>query len=102
MLDDIVEQVKRSGIGDARSLRERTATPAVHEMLLAKVAKSRWIDVATIVAANGDVINFTRTYPPPQINLADRDYFQAHATNPGLGEFISAPVRNRGNGQWTF
>ena len=51
---------------------------------------------------NGDVINFTRSYPPSPINLADRDYFKAHFEGGGLALFISAPVQNRGNGKWTF
>jgi signal transduction histidine kinase/CheY-like chemotaxis protein len=60
------------------------------------------VDVATIVAANGDNINFSRSYPVPPINLAERDYFKAHVENPNLGDFISKPVRNKGNGKWTF
>jgi len=60
------------------------------------------IDVATVVAANGDVVNFTRSYPPPPINLADRDYFKAHLADPDLKFFLSLPARNRGTGVWTF
>ena len=60
------------------------------------------VDVATIVADNGDVINFTRSYPAPAINLGDRDYFQARLKDPNLGQFISVPVRNKGNGKWVF
>jgi hypothetical protein len=46
--------------------------------------------------------HFSRAYPIPPINLAERDYFKAHLNNPGLGDFISQPVRNKGNGKWTF
>ena len=45
------------------------------------------IDVATIVAKNGDVINFTRSSPPPPINLSDRDYYKAHAESNHVGDF---------------
>ena len=60
------------------------------------------VDVATLVASNGEVINFTRSFPAPKINLSDRDYFQAHLNNPRVGLFISIPVRNKGNGKWVF
>ena len=60
------------------------------------------VDVATIVASNGDVLNFTRSNPPPSINLSDRDYYQAHVADAQLGNFISKPVRNKGNGEWVF
>jgi signal transduction histidine kinase/CheY-like chemotaxis protein len=50
------------------------------------------------------MVNFTRSYPAPAINLSDRDYFKAHAEANGLAlaTAISEPVRNRGNGAWTF
>jgi signal transduction histidine kinase/CheY-like chemotaxis protein/HPt (histidine-containing phosphotransfer) domain-containing protein len=41
-------------------------------------------------------------YPPPPINLADRDYFKAHAAAGDVHHFISTSVRNRGNGEWVF
>jgi hypothetical protein len=66
----------------------------------AKVAPQ--IDVATIVAVDGTVLNFTRSWPPPPINLADRDYFKAHFEGSGLALFVSEPVRNLGTGAWTF
>ena len=61
------------------------------------------VDVATIVAANGDVINFTRFHPAPPINLADRDYFQAHLQQSAARRSISASrCATRATAQWTF
>ncbi|MEO8170328.1 MAG: hypothetical protein ABI575_05630 [Oxalobacteraceae bacterium] len=45
-----------------------------------KISGLPQIDVATIVDANGDVVTFSRVYPSPPINLADRDYFEHHST----------------------
>jgi signal transduction histidine kinase len=58
--------------------------------------------VATIVADDGEVINFSRSYPPPPINLSDQDYFRVHQDDPTVGIFISNAVQNRGNKKWTF
>ena len=71
-------------------------------MMRDRAASSPFIDVVTVVAENGDVINFTRSFPAPPINLADRDYFKAQSTNPDVRNFVSVPVRNRGNNKWTF
>ena len=90
------------GIRNASELRAKMGSAGVFEMLNERKQGLSQIDVATIVADNGDVINFTRTYPAPEINLADRDYFKSHVTNPNLGNYISMPVRNKGNGKWTF
>ena len=101
-LDSITERLKATGIVDDATLRQRTATHDVFEMMRGRIASLPQADVATIIAANGDVINFTRSFPPPPINLADRDYFRAHEQSPALGSFVSQSVRNKSNGKWTF
>jgi len=102
VLDGIAERVAVADVRDATQLRERMGTPETFQMLRDRVSGLPQIDVASIVAVNGDVINFSRTFPAPPINLADRDYFREEAANAKLGVFISAPVRNRGTGAWTF
>jgi signal transduction histidine kinase/DNA-binding NarL/FixJ family response regulator len=102
ILDSITEYVQAAGIRSAADLRRKMATPEVHASMRSEIRAVPQIDVATIVADNGDVINITRTFPAPAINLADREYFREQAANRGLGITISKPVRNKGNNQWTF
>jgi signal transduction histidine kinase/CheY-like chemotaxis protein len=102
ILDSVAERVRDAGIADQASFRSTLSTVAMHEMLRDRIRGLPQVDVASIVAANGDNINFTRSFPVPPINLAERDYFKAHLENPRLGDFISQPVHNKGNGKWTF
>jgi signal transduction histidine kinase/ActR/RegA family two-component response regulator len=102
ILDSITDSVQQEGVSSAADLRVKLGTHSVFESMRDRIRGLPQIDVATVVAANGDVVNFTRSYPAPPINLADRDYFAAQLANPKLGVFISAPVRNKGNGKWTF
>lgn len=102
VLDGIVERMKVDGVLNADELRKKMSQSEVHRMLKDKIGSSPQIDVASIVADNGDIINFTRSYPPPTINLADRDYFQLHRANESAENFVSRPVQNRGNGTWVF
>lgn len=102
VLDSITERVRQSGVGSDAEFRARLSTPEIHQMLRERIQGLPQVDVASLVAANGDNINFSRSYPVPPINLAERDYFKAHQNNPNLGDFISTAVRNKGNGKWTF
>ena len=102
VLDGITERAEALKVRNAQSLREQMGTAGIHQMLRDKTQGLPQVDVVTIVADNGDVINFTRSWPAPAINLADRDYFKAHQSDDRQGDFISAPVRNKGNGKWTF
>ena len=72
------------------------------QFLRDRVGANELIDVATFVSNTGNVLNFTRAYPPPKIYLGDRDYFAAHKADPTLQIFYSTPVKNRGNGKWVF
>ena len=78
------------------------ASRQVHEKLAENLVGLPYINAVTMVGANGDLINFSRTWPIPQINVADRDYFQAMRGDPTLQRFVSAPVRNRSNHAWTI
>ena len=102
VLDSVTERVQQSGVTDQGKFRSAMSSREMFEFLRDRIHGLPQVDVATIVAANGDNINFSRSFPVPPINLAERDYFKAHAANPNLGDFISTPVRNKGNGKWTF
>lgn len=102
VLSSIRDRVHDADVETEADLRREMGTQEVFDMLRNKASSIRQVDVATIVALNGDVINFTRSYPPPKINLSDRDYFKAHMADPALEVFLSAPVKNRGTGAWTF
>ena len=102
VLKSIVDRVHDADIVTEEEFRREMGTAEIFEMLRNRVSSVPQVDVATIVAMNGDVINFTRSFPPPKINLADRDYYKAHLEDPGLDVFLSAPVKNRGTGTWTF
>jgi diguanylate cyclase (GGDEF)-like protein len=67
-----------------------------------KTKSNSILDVATIVASDGAVLNFSRTYPAPEINLSDRDYFKYLQANNDRNIFYSVPVKNKGNDKWVF
>ncbi len=102
VLDGISEEVRDKKVQTADELRAAMGNERVFQMLRDRIGGLPQIDVATIVADNGDVINFTRSHPAPKINLSDRDYFRAHLESATVGDFISKPVRNKGNGKWVF
>ena len=98
-LHDVVDQQKLETASDYKAFASRESS---FHLLVDRTSANPIIDVATFVGSNGEVLNFSRTFPPPAINLSDRDYFQAHRENPSLASFTSVPVQNKGNGNWVF
>jgi signal transduction histidine kinase/CheY-like chemotaxis protein len=101
-VDDLAEYARTQGIQTEAEFREKLGTRQVHEYLRARISRLTLADVATFVATNGDVVTFSRSHPTPPISLAERDYFQTLRDNPGLGLFLSEPVKNKGTERWTF
>ena len=45
----------------------------------------------------------SRSLVPPELNLADRDYFQVHKDNPDVGMYLSHPFKSRfQDGEWSI
>jgi signal transduction histidine kinase/HPt (histidine-containing phosphotransfer) domain-containing protein/ActR/RegA family two-component response regulator len=101
-LDGIADKVQAEGGDSPEAFRKKMVSPKIFRLLKEKTESFPQVDVATVVAANGDVLNFTRSYPPPPINLADRDYFKTQAKDHSASGFISTSVRNKGYGKWVF
>ncbi len=107
VLRSVTDRAQSENIAGSADLRERLGTPAVHDMLRDRQRGVPQISVVSIVDHRGDMVNFTRNFPPRSnsgetINLAERDYFKAHLAAPGLELYISKPVQNNGTGTWTF
>lgn len=102
VLDSIDSQISAAHVDNEDAYRRLAGTKEMHELLVSRTASNPIIDVVSLVASNGQVLNFTRSYPAPLINLAERDYFRAHSADPRLDSYTSVPVRNKGNGKWVF
>ncbi len=101
VLASTAEFVAAQKVEDAADFRRKMAGQQVHEMLRQKLVGLPYINAVTMIDATGDLVNFSRFWPIPQVNVADRDYFQAMRGDPSLQRFISQPVRNRGDDTWT-
>ncbi len=102
VLENLLDVLEVSKIDNERQYLQFASDPKQFSLLKEKTLSNSIIDVATFVDYEGNVINFSRSYPPPKINLADRDYFVYLKNNNDPNVFYSAPVQNRGTGNWVF
>jgi signal transduction histidine kinase/CheY-like chemotaxis protein len=102
VLDTIVAEIDALKIKNEDEFRVKMSTKLIFDKLQNRKSGLTQIDVVSVVANNGDNLNFSRYYPINPINLAERDYFKAHQSDPQLNLFISQPVKNKGNSKWTF
>ncbi len=102
VLERIVDQVAGQGLETEQDLRRAMGTREAYAMLRGNAHHVPQIAAASVVALNGDFINFTREYPTPALNVSDRDYFKEHVADQVVEVSISAPVQNPATREWTF
>lgn len=98
----IIERLRSEEITTTESFFARASQPETHGLLNERAAELPYVDAITIINRDGKLLNFSRYWPIPDINVTDRDYFRALDGDPELESFVSAPVQNRGDGSWTI
>ena len=98
MLSSVGDYLARKGVTDGASYRQLTSDQETHFLLKEKIAGLPQVDAVTMIDARGKLINFSRYWPIPDVDISDRDYYKALKADPNLESFISAPVLNRGSG----
>ena len=98
----LMDEMRAGGIRTEAAYIALMSGRAVHQALRERVLGLPQVNAVTLIDRDGNLINFSRYWPIPKVNIADRDYFKALTADPALDKFISAPVRNRGDGTWTI
>jgi signal transduction histidine kinase len=99
---NLIARMRSQGIQTTGAYARRMSSESVHQMLREAINGLPQVDAITLIDAAGKLINFSRFWPIPDVNIADRDYFKALRDDPEQESFVSMPVPNRGNGSWTI
>ncbi len=97
--DSLLDRLK--GIATREQYRAAVVGHPMHLELQARIRGLPQISAVTAIDADGKLLNFSRYWPIPEVNVSDRDYFVALRADPAMTAFVSEPVRNRGTGTWT-
>ncbi len=101
-LDSVFDAIQAGKVESEEAYRSFASQFAQQRMLTEKTSSNPILDVASLTDSTGRVLNFSRSFPPPSIDLSDRDYFQWFRDNDSNEIFYSVPVQNKGNGKWVF
>ena len=77
VLDNVAAQIQADQVRSPDAFVQQESTKAVHDALRARVAGLPQLDAVTVISATGKLINFSRYWPIPDVDLSDRDYFKA-------------------------
>ncbi|HEX3885760.1 MAG TPA: PAS-domain containing protein [Stellaceae bacterium] len=75
---------------------------ATHQLLVTQQKHLPQADSLGVFGADGRLVNLSRLWPVPVLNVADRSYFQELRDHPAHDTVISEPIRNRVTGTWAL
>jgi hypothetical protein len=96
----VAERIAGGGVADEASLDQEMAGHDVYLLLREKISGVPQLAAVTVIDREGKLTNSSRTWPTPDINVSDRDYFRALQEDPNRKSYISQPEQNRITGAW--
>ncbi len=98
----VIGEIRNADVADDAQLASFAGTRVLHDNLRTRTAALPQVNAVTIIDRTGKLLNFTRYWPIPDVDISDRDYFKALAGDASLQRFVGEPVQNRGDGAWTI
>jgi len=98
----LVQRIEKLGVTSAAELRERLSGYDAHVMLRDTINGLRHVESISVFDPAGDIVNFSRQWPLPRLNIADRDHFKTFVADRNMTTILSEPVLNRTTGTWSI
>ncbi|UPK36050.1 EAL domain-containing protein [Bradyrhizobium sp. 186] len=98
---DLIGQMNLPEITSPAMFRAQMSGPAANQMLRGKLSAVSYLGDIVIYDADGDIINWSRAQPLPNINVSSRAYFQTFKSNPRSEPVLLESVRSYVIGKWT-
>jgi diguanylate cyclase (GGDEF)-like protein len=98
----VIEKIQALGIASSEDYARRMSGQDVHLMLKASISGVVQAYAISLINSDGHLINFSRSWPVPEIDVADRIFFKAIKSDPQVTSYISESAHNRTDGAWTL
>ncbi len=91
----IAERLQAMGVTTGAELARAAGAREFHELLNQKASDVVYVERLAVSDANGDILSDSKVMPPPNVNLADRDYFQKLKNDPALRGYVGEPAQGK-------
>ncbi len=98
----LADHMRETGITTENAFRLRMGTQAVQQNLKDRIAGLPHVSALALDSAHGRLFNFSRFWPPPEIDITERDYYRALSGPSPPPFFISEPTLSKSTGAWSL
>src|SRR3984957_14354428 len=100
-LSDVATRIAALGIDTPTDFARRAYTPEIYRFLDERLHQLPLATAITLTGSDGEVVNTTRQWPRPTVNIADRDFFQHMRDTDDHALYVNVPVTSRVAGTLT-
>ena len=101
-VESVAEQIPAEYRRSPEAFKRLRTDRQVHEILKAKASSLPQMEALSLIAADGTLVNFTRHFPAPALDLSQRDYYLAlKDADPGHAH-LSRPTKSLVTQEWTL
>ena len=98
----LIGHMRQLGIQSPELFEQEMRSFEVHQDLSSRIAGLPHIAALSLQDRNGNLINFSRSWPAPSINVRDRDFTRVLLAANAPKTFISEPSLSQTTGKWTI
>jgi diguanylate cyclase (GGDEF)-like protein/PAS domain S-box-containing protein len=91
---DVISRLRISGIATPESFREWISGSDAHEILRSKAGVLSYLGDISIYDSNGQIINWSRPLPVPNLNIAERSYFKTFKSDPESAGVLTEAIHS--------
>ncbi len=101
VLGEVVARITAGGVNTADALRTGMADKAAHDFLAERAQYLLQIGNLIVIDADGWLISHSQSWPAARLSIAKREQFQHLRDHNEASLFVSEPVQNLVDGEWT-
>jgi PAS domain S-box-containing protein len=102
VMQETAALVPSAGIVTPDQFRERLANESTHKFLADRVRGLPQANAISLIDDTGKIVAFSRVWPTPDIEVADRDFFAHFRDSDDRHLFVGEPVINKYTGAWVI
>lgn len=96
----VIERMEALGIASAEEYRQRMSSYDIHQDLEHRISALPHINAIVLTDTEGKLINFSRSWPAPNVIIPENDPSEKFRSNPHLSFLVGEPGRGPVTGGW--
>jgi signal transduction histidine kinase/CheY-like chemotaxis protein/HPt (histidine-containing phosphotransfer) domain-containing protein len=101
VLDGVTRLAETMEVVDPASFDRNLSSQSVHDTLRERMIGLPQLNALILFGTDGHVVNSTRSWPVPAVNVSDTDYFKSIMGGSVTDFMITAPYQYKTDGKWT-